>query len=101
MRELTLVGPGTPMGELLRRYWHPVGLAGDATDTPKALRVLGEDLVLFPDRQGRPGPVTARCPHRGTTLYSARAEERATPPSSHTPPPPLHAPPLPPPRAPH
>ena len=44
MRELTLVGPGTPMGELLRRYWHPVGLAGDANDTPRALRVLGEDL---------------------------------------------------------
>jgi hypothetical protein len=55
MRELTLVGPGSPMGELLRRYWHPVGLVGDAALTPKALRVLGEDLVLFRDRRGRPG----------------------------------------------
>ena len=46
-RELAEVGPGTPMGELLRRYWHPVGLAGDATDTPRQVRVLGEDLILL------------------------------------------------------
>ncbi|MFI5327707.1 MAG: Rieske 2Fe-2S domain-containing protein, partial [Candidatus Rokuibacteriota bacterium] len=76
MRDLTLVGAGTPMGELLRRYWHPVGLGGDAGETPKALRVLGEDLVLFRDRRGRPGLVTARCAHRGTTLYYGRVEER-------------------------
>ena len=76
MRELTLVGPGRPMGELLRRYWHPVGLGGDATDTPKALRGLGEDLVLFRDRRGRPGLVTARCAHRGTTLHYGRVEDR-------------------------
>jgi phenylpropionate dioxygenase-like ring-hydroxylating dioxygenase large terminal subunit len=76
MRKLTEVGPGTPMGELLRRYWHPVGVAGDATDTPKAVRVLGEDLVLFRDRQGRPGLVYSRCAHRGTTLYYGRVEER-------------------------
>ena len=53
MHELTDVGAGTPMGELLRRYWHPVGLVGDAIATPRALRVLGEDLVLF--RDGRAG----------------------------------------------
>ena len=76
MRELTEVGAGTPMGELLRRYWHPVGLAGDASATPRALRVLGEDLVLFRDGGGRPGLVTARCAHRGTTLYYGRVEER-------------------------
>ena len=52
-RELTDVGPGTPMGELLRRYWHPIGLAGDAGATPIAVRVLGEDLVLFRDGAGR------------------------------------------------
>jgi hypothetical protein len=39
--ELTSVARGTPMGELLRRYWHPVGLVSDATDTPKKVRVLG------------------------------------------------------------
>ena len=76
MRELTDVGAGTPMGELLRRYWHPVGLVGDATDVPKAVRVLGEDLVLFRDRRGRPGLVYARCAHRGATLYYGRVEER-------------------------
>ena len=76
MRELTEVGAGTPMGELLRRYWHPVGLAGDAREIPRALRVLGEELVLFRDGQGRPGLVYSRCAHRGTTLYYGRVEER-------------------------
>ena len=73
---LTEVGPGTPMGELLRRYWHPVGLISDATDTPRQVRVLGEDLILFCDKTGRPGLVVARCAHRGTTLYYGKVEER-------------------------
>src|SRR5262245_3413696 len=55
--ELTEVRAGTPMGELLRRYWHPIGLAADANATPRLVRVLGEDLVLFRDQAGRPGPV--------------------------------------------
>ena len=67
--ELTEVGRGTPMGELLRRYWHPVGLVEDATDTPRKVRALGEDLILFRDRHGRAGLLHARCCHRGTTLY--------------------------------
>ena len=75
-RELTEVGAGTPMGELLRRYWHPIGVAEDATDTPRALRVLGEELVLFRDRVGRAGLVYARCAHRGTTLYYGKVDER-------------------------
>src|SRR5262249_48357935 len=74
--ELTEVGRGTPMGELMRRYWHPVGLAGDAGATPKAIRVLGEDLVLFRDGAGRAGLVWARCCHRGTTLYYGKVEAR-------------------------
>lgn len=74
--ELTEVGPGTPMGELLRRYWHPIGLARDASDTPKKVRVLGEDLILFRDKQGRPGLVYPHCSHRGTSLYYGRVEER-------------------------
>ena len=73
--ELTSVGRGTPMGELLRRYWHPVGLVGDATDIPRKVRVLGEDLVLFRDRHGRVGLLHARCCHRGTTLYYGKVEE--------------------------
>ena len=76
MHELTDVAPGTPMGELLRRYWHPVGLADDASATPRALRVLGEDLVLFRAGGGRPGLLVAGCAHRGTTLYYGRVEER-------------------------
>lgn len=43
--DLTRVERGTPMGELLRRYWHPVGLAGDATARPKPVRVLGEEVI--------------------------------------------------------
>jgi phenylpropionate dioxygenase-like ring-hydroxylating dioxygenase large terminal subunit len=73
--ELTAVGRGTPMGELLRRYWHPVGLVGDATDIPRKLRVLGEDLVLFRDKHARAGLLHARCCHRGTTLYYGKVEE--------------------------
>lgn len=73
-KELTEVGPGTPMGELLRRYWHPIGLASDATDTPRQVRVLGEDLILFRDTTGRPGLVYPHCAHRGTSLYYGKVE---------------------------
>ena len=73
---LTEVGRGKPMGELLRRYWHPVGLVTDAGSTPKSVRVLGEDLILFRDGRGKAGLVEARCCHRGTTLYYGRVEER-------------------------
>ncbi len=73
---LTEVGRGTPMGELLRRYWHPVGLAEDAVATPRAVKVLGEELILFRDGAGRPGLVYPRCCHRGTTLYYGKVEER-------------------------
>ncbi|HYF43117.1 MAG TPA: aromatic ring-hydroxylating dioxygenase subunit alpha [Ramlibacter sp.] len=75
-RELTEVGPGTPMGELLRRYWHPIGLAADANETPRQVRVLGEDLILFRDKAGRPGLVYPHCAHRGTSLYYGKVEER-------------------------
>jgi len=74
--ELTEVGVGTPMGELLRRYWHPVGLSADAGDTPRAIRVLGEDLILFRARSGRAGLVAPHCAHRGASLYYGRVEER-------------------------
>lgn len=74
--ELTQVGRGTPMGELLRRYWHPVGLSSDAGPTPKKVRALGEDLILFRDGAGKPGLLHARCCHRGTTLYYGKVEER-------------------------
>ena len=74
--KLTEVAKGTPMGELMRRYWHPVGLATHAGATPRKVRILGEDLILFRDGAGRAGLVHARCAHRGTTLYYGRVEER-------------------------
>jgi phenylpropionate dioxygenase-like ring-hydroxylating dioxygenase large terminal subunit len=74
--DLVLVGRGTPMGELLRRYWHPVGLAADAGGTPRKVRALGEDLILFRDGAGMAGLLHARCCHRGTTLYYGKVEER-------------------------
>ena len=74
--DLTRVGAGTPMGELLRRYWHPVGLAADANATPRLIRILGEDLVLFRDGNGQPGLLYPRCMHRGASLYYGRVEER-------------------------
>jgi len=74
--ELTQVGARTPMGELLRRYWHPVGLSSDAAATPRLVRALGEDLILFRDGEGRPGLLYPRCAHRGTTLYYGKVETR-------------------------
>jgi phenylpropionate dioxygenase-like ring-hydroxylating dioxygenase large terminal subunit len=64
------------MGELLRRYWHPIGLSADAAATPRKVRVLGEDLILFRDGAGRPGLVYPHCAHRGTSLYYGKVEER-------------------------
>src|SRR6266498_1993577 len=57
------VGPGTAGGEFLRRYWWPVGLSKDSDSggQPKEIRVMGEDLVLFRDQQGRPGLVGLHC----------------------------------------
>ena len=73
---LTEVRRGTPMGELLRRYWHPVGVSADASSTPRRVKALGEDLILFRDGAGKPGLVHSRCAHRGTTLYYGKVEER-------------------------
>lgn len=69
------VGPGTPAGEMLRRYWHPIAVAADVGRRPAKVRVLGEDLILFRDLRGRPGLLYPRCCHRGTTLYYGKVEE--------------------------
>ncbi|MGE0830599.1 MAG: Rieske 2Fe-2S domain-containing protein, partial [Hyphomonadaceae bacterium] len=73
--ELAQVGPGTPGGELLRRYWHPIAESADVKDLPIAVRALGEDLILFRDKKGRCGLVYPRCIHRGTSLFYGRIEE--------------------------
>lgn len=62
------------MGELLRRYWHPVGLGADACATPRKVRALGEDLILFRDGRGRAGLVYPHCAHRGASLYYGKTE---------------------------
>src|SRR5438309_385106 len=75
---LTRVGPGTPAGELLRRYWHPVAIAPDLSDENpvKFVRILGEDLVLFQSKKGELGLLEDRCSHRGASLSYGRVEER-------------------------
>ncbi len=75
---LTRVGPGTPGGELLRRYWHPVAAAQELSDErpTRFVRVLGEDLVLFKDKGGNVGLIQDHCAHRGASLLYGRVEER-------------------------
>jgi len=74
---LTRVGPGTPCGELLRRYWHPVAVAAELTaEKPKKrIKIMGEDMVLFRDGQGRYGLVGEHCCHRAASLYYGTIEE--------------------------
>lgn len=67
-KEMTHVGPGTPAGEYLRRFWQPVGLSSELVDLPLGTRILGEDLVLFRDGQGQVGLLAQHCSHRGTSL---------------------------------
>ena len=76
--KLTRVGRGTPGGELLRRYWFPVGVAGELTvaNPTQLVRILGETLVLFRDKQGRVGLLEDKCPHRGASLSYGRVEPR-------------------------
>ncbi len=73
--ELASVGPGTPCGELLRRYWQPVATSLSVTDRPRYVRVLGEALIIFRDKKGRPGLLYPRCMHRGTTLFYGKVSE--------------------------
>lgn len=66
---LTRVGPGTPMGALLRRYWQPIATTGELADNPvRPIRILGEDLTLYRDRGGRLGLIEQRCAHRRVDL---------------------------------
>jgi len=75
---LTRVGPGTPMGELMRRYWIPALLSEEvpvADCAPVRVRLLGEDLIAFRDSSGRVGLLGEHCAHRGTSLFFGRNEE--------------------------
>jgi 5,5'-dehydrodivanillate O-demethylase len=75
---LSRVGPGTPAGELLRRYWYPVAFAQELSEEKPThlVRLLGEDLVLFRDRSGNVGLLADHCAHRGASLLYGRVEER-------------------------
>lgn len=72
--EITEVGPGTPCGELMRRYWQPVGISAKVGTRPQRVRILCEDLILFRDGSGRAGLVTPRCAHRGSDLYYGKVD---------------------------
>jgi 5,5'-dehydrodivanillate O-demethylase len=68
-RRMTQVGPGTPMGELLRRYWQPIaGVSELEKSATKAVRLMGEDLALYKDLDGNYGLVDRHCPHRRADL---------------------------------
>ena len=71
---VTRVGPGTPMGNTMRRYWVPALLASEIPEpdcAPIRVRLLGEDLVAFRDSEGKIGLLDELCPHRLASLYSA------------------------------
>ncbi|GAA0754752.1 aromatic ring-hydroxylating dioxygenase subunit alpha [Ideonella azotifigens] len=74
---VTRVGPGTPAGSLLRRYWQPVALTDElAGPRPvKAVRLMGQEFVLFRDEQGRHALLDRDCPHRGADLAFGRLED--------------------------
>ena len=74
---LTQVGPGTPGGAFLRRYWTPAALSEELPPggAPVPVRLLGEDLVLFRDENGRPGLIGLHCSHRGADLSYGRVED--------------------------
>ena len=80
---ITRIGPGTPAGRLMRHYWQPVALVDEfnpaldarmAIRPVKAVRLLGQDLVLFKDAQGQYGLLDRDCPHRGADLSFGRHE---------------------------
>ena len=80
---LTRVGAGTPMGELLRRYWWPMGFSDHLKNKPTFIRLLGEDLVLFRDGNGRPGVLGALCSHRRANLCLGNVTKDAHSENSH------------------
>ena len=75
---LCRTAPGTPMGELFRRFWLPVALSRELPKpdcAPVRLRILSEDLIAFRDTEGKVGLLARYCPHRGASLFFGRNEE--------------------------
>jgi phenylpropionate dioxygenase-like ring-hydroxylating dioxygenase large terminal subunit len=73
--ELTHVGPGTPGGEYMRRFWHPVAMASQLQEHPVAIRIMGEDLVVFRDGRGRVGLLHRHCAHRRASLEFGKIQD--------------------------
>ncbi len=76
--KLTRVGPGTPGGNFMRRYWQPILLASELPEpdsAPVRVRLLGEDLIAYRDSEGMIGMVDAYCPHRRAPMFFGRNEE--------------------------
>jgi phenylpropionate dioxygenase-like ring-hydroxylating dioxygenase large terminal subunit len=76
--KITRVGPGTPCGEFMRRYWQPFLLSSELPEAdcpPVRVRLLCEDLVAFRDTDGRVGLIDAHCPHRRAPMFFGRNEE--------------------------
>src|SRR5438067_2069925 len=75
---ITRVGPGTPMGKLMREYWVPAMLSSElpqADSDPVRVMLLGEQLIGFRDSNGKVGLLANNCPHRGASLFFGRNEE--------------------------
>jgi phthalate 4,5-dioxygenase len=74
---ITRVGPGTPMGDLLRLYWIPFLFSSEVEldGNPERVRLLGENLIAFRDSSGLIGLIQNNCPHRGASLFFGRNEE--------------------------
>src|SRR5688572_27476028 len=75
---LCRVGPGTPMGEVFRRYWIPAVLTEEIPDAggpPVMVKLLGENLIAFRDSEGRVGLIEELCAHRQASLFYGRPEE--------------------------
>ena len=74
---LTQTGPGTPMGDLFRRFWLPALIPNELTPdgVPVRLRIMSEDLVAFRDTNGKVGIIDAYCPHKLAPLFFGRNEE--------------------------
>src|SRR5438045_9753202 len=79
---LCRVGRGTPMGEMMRRFWVPACLSEELPEPdcdPIRVRLLGEDLIAFRDTEGRVGLMEEHCPHRGASLRIGPNEEAGLP----------------------
>ena len=75
-RVFTQVGPGTPMGGLLRRYWMPIAAVSELDEKQvKPVRLLGEDLTLYKDLSGNFGLIDRHCPHRRADMSYGFVEE--------------------------